>query len=190
MKTFIGTVLLAAITAAPVAANADTITYDFTVTGSTPPVFGPPPPTTPVSGLTIDGTFSVDPSIAPSASDPFPDVLTGLDFTWNGSTFTPGNAVGYFNAYQNIYLIGDNCSIGACIVNKDDANDWDIYLEPTGRESPSYSGGFNYSYGAPTAGAIYYGDATASPVPLPATAWLLLSALGGLGIAGRRRLAA
>ena len=41
-------------------------------------------------------------------------------------------------------------------------------------------------------GNLVYEDIgfVASPVPLPATAWLLLSALGGLGIAGFRRLGA
>jgi hypothetical protein len=53
--------------------------------------------------------------------------------------------------------------------------------------SSSQATGENYSVLDTAAlGQVYRGVAIA-PVPLPASAWLLLSALGGLGVIGRRK---
>ena len=41
-----------------------------------------------------------------------------------------------------------------------------------------------------SSGGLYVGSLNLQPVPLPATAWFMLSGLGGLGFMARRRNAA
>ncbi len=55
--------------------------------------------------------------------------------------------------------------------------------------TPEALGAENAAADISASSGLIYGADGVSAVPLPATAWLLLSALGGLGIAGRRRLA-
>lgn len=60
-------------------------------------------------------------------------------------------------------------------------------LVTDGFEFLSGSSVYNFSY---TQSQFYLASATVAPVPLPATGFLFLSALGGLGLARRRRKAA
>jgi hypothetical protein len=68
-----------------------------------------------------------------------------------------------------------------------DANGLPVFANATGGANGIL---FNYEGGGITNGLLNYTVTSFTPVPLPGSAWLMLSALGGLGIFGRKRVRA
>jgi hypothetical protein len=70
--------LVAAVWLAPTTASATPVNYAFTVTATSGPL----------GGTVSHGTFSYDSSIITPNKELFgPDLLTALEFTWNGTTY-------------------------------------------------------------------------------------------------------
>lgn len=104
--------LFAAVLLAPATANATPVNYEFTVTATSGPL----------SGTVSHGTFSYDSSsIMPGATNNAANLLTALDFTWNGTTYNAATAntgwLDFDSAGQlDNFVIGNNCSSGNCSV--------------------------------------------------------------------------
>lgn len=127
------------------------------------------------------------------------DPTTGTNFT----SFDPIN-----QSFED-HAIGDNStgnSAGAVAVNDTGyssliatnnvaQNSWNLgWFEPSGFD-PQTEGLYTFRLSAfdgtaelaSSAIDVQVGNVPAAPVPLPAAGWLLLSAVGGLGLAARRR---
>jgi hypothetical protein len=175
-------------------ASASIVTWDFTATATAGPL----------SGTSASGSFSYDSSILTDQGATYyqPNILTSLSFTWQGvsydttNTATPFIASGLFNPpltsaqfaaldpseqFGSI-MFGNDCAPTACLINDSNPQDWFISINKTWNVVQfGYTDGTNsyifnnidYSYVA--------------PVPLPASAWLLLTALlPGAGLLLRR----
>ncbi|HLI17088.1 MAG TPA: PEP-CTERM sorting domain-containing protein [Rhodanobacteraceae bacterium] len=145
----VGLIALAAVVLfAPAPARATTLTYDFTVTATSGPL----------NGSVSHGTFSFDSSsITPGTGNPSADLLTALDFAWNGTTYNAGTAnTGFlvFNAAGQLtfFVFGNSCSPGECSVyyHTDEwfvAADRFVYSTP---DSYVFNGDVTYSQAAPS----------------------------------------
>lgn len=158
-------------------AQATSIHYDFTVDVTTGPL----------SGTTTNGSFSYDSSsITPGAYHVALGLLTALDFTFNGITYTSATAnTGWlaFDAAGNLnnFAFGNSCGAGNCGVTIG-TNDWFVSTNL-------------FRYGAPNFGQVGEGSVThaLAPVNVPEPGTLGLFGLGALLLAGlfvgrRRRL--
>ena len=101
-------------------ASAATVTYDFTVIATDGPL----------NGSVAPGVFSYDTSsvIAGGGLNSATGLLTGLSFTWNGTTFdrtTANTGALEFDAAGNLayFLFGSDCGAGACNIGQG-GNDW------------------------------------------------------------------
>ena len=171
--------LLAAVLLAPAAANATSVKYDFTITATHGPL----------NGTVSHGTFSCDSSsITPGTENDATNLLTALDFTWNGTTYNAATANTGMLAFDaagqlDAFVFGNSCYSFNCFVQTG-LDQW--FVQSAG----SY--GFFYSMPDYTyfgAGTITYSLATTS-VPEPAAlgmfgfGMLLIGLFAGL----RRRM--
>jgi hypothetical protein len=155
-------------------ASASDITYDFTVTASTGPL----------AGTVSNGSFSYDSSVVdPGQFVLGTTLLTDLDFTWEGVSYTAATAnTGWlqFDATGALdgFCFGNEAGSGSCPADTD-ANVW--YVQA----------GF-MQYGAPGFdslgnGSVTYSLASVAATPEPGTLVMLGTALlAGAGLTRRR----
>lgn len=160
---------------APAAANATPVTYEFTVTATKGPL----------SGTISHGTFSYDSdSVTPGTYNLAVNLLTTLDFIWNGITYnaaTTNTGSLLFDEAGKLdgFLIGNNCFSGGC----------SVFWNSDGWLANGEQGSFIYS--TPGVGVWLDGHVTFSPasvsVPEPADllglfgfGMLLIGALAGM----------
>ncbi|HEV2199409.1 MAG TPA: PEP-CTERM sorting domain-containing protein [Bryobacteraceae bacterium] len=146
-------------------AHATTIFYDFTMTATTGPL----------SGDTASGTFSYDSSsITPGTVNNSTGLLTSLNITWDGITYTQAtaNTGGLsFDGGGNLIdaLFGTNCSAGSCSVTAGNEQ-WDVAV-----------GSSIFDYTVPSDSQNTFGGTSSfSEVPEPSTMVLLSAGFGGL----------
>jgi PEP-CTERM motif len=164
------------------AADASTITYDFTVTVETGPL----------APATDHGSFSFDSSlVGPNAFYNQTGLLTGFDFTFDGihytsATVNTGSLTFDPSGNVNSFLFGTDCVAGICSV-KPTADSFSfganlfankfVYTTPAGTSSADVFGGsIAFSLEQPTTAAV----------PEPSSLALLVTAALGL-ISLRRR---
>ena len=166
-----------AVLLSPMAANADPITYDFTVT----PELG-----SPLAGSVESGYFTFDSSIIPSGGGMLflEDLLTVVEFTWNGTDYTAATAntgqMGFLSSGAlDFAFFGNSCSAGSCNI-RPGLEEWTV---DTGFNLVQYSVAGGYR--------LWFGDVSATlretKVPEPGTLALLGIGLIGIGLARRRR---
>lgn len=186
MKTKLLRLLSLALLAGPAIAAADQI-YDWTYTDANVTATG----TLDVSGgQALSGTGTVTSSAYLGGSEtltlvtlstPGVNNLGGgnLSYRFGGGTDLIGDTI--FNSSDPwvstnglVFIIGGP--------NDNGLNIWANSGSPGGSYTGFIAGDSNYEGGT--------GTFTATPVPLPAAAWLLLSGLAGMGLMGRRRIGA
>jgi hypothetical protein len=136
---------------APLAAQASSITYDFTANGGS---FGP------LANVISTGSFTFDSSIIPAGGGTVigTGLLTGLSFTWDGKSYNQTTANTGALAFTPSGLlsgvnIGDSCNAsGGCMVDPN-GNDWILSgfvfgapLGPMNQLSTLYTVGDGQSY--------------------------------------------
>jgi hypothetical protein len=159
-------------------ANASPITFSFSVTATSGPL----------DGITENGTFTYDSSsIIPGGGFNFdPELLTGLNFTWNGITYNQTTAnTGFleFDSSGNLTeaFFGDDCMPGGCQI-AGGSNDWALSAVP-GETAP------NFSYATPSIPTDIFGGTVAtalSPIPEPSALALVGVGVAGLMLVGAR----
>jgi ABC-type Mn2+/Zn2+ transport system permease subunit len=185
MKTKILGLLAVGLLAGPMAANAVTRTYDFTVNGG---------PSGALAGVTSSGYFAFDESIIPALGGTVNQsgLLTALSFTWNGISYNQSTAnTGQltFDSAGNLAsqsFFGTTCGAFSCSVTSG-TNQWFINLFTSGGTTFQ-----EFNYATPTApSTIFSGTFTyslrKSSVPEPGTLALLGLGLAGLGLSRRRK---
>jgi len=160
----------------PLAANADLINVDFTVTGTSGPLIG----------VMSSGFFTFDDSVIPGGGGLVGQIglLTDLSFSWNGIAYDETTAnTGWlsFDALETLddFGFGTNCDAGVCALNS-----WDTGFILAGPI-------FRYSITTSAGSGIYAGDGAYSirSVPDPGTLALLGIGLIGMGLARRNKKA-
>jgi hypothetical protein len=184
MKNRILSLAVTVVLAAPIAAQATPITYDFTANGG---AFGP------LSNVTSSGSFTFDSSIIPLGGGLITGtgLLTGLSFQWNGVSYDQATANTGALEFDSSGVLngvdfGTGCNaFGGCTVDSS-ASDWIVSgFTPVGTMTGA---DFLYTVGD---GQAYDGFTTLSPavaVPEPST-WLMFL-FGGFAVllgAGRSR---
>ncbi|MGH8161333.1 MAG: PEP-CTERM sorting domain-containing protein [Gammaproteobacteria bacterium] len=154
-------------------AQATPVNYDFTVNVTSGPL----------SGAAEHGSFAYDSSsITPSSRNNAAGLLTMLDFTFNGITYTAATAnTGWleFNAGSDLisFAFGTDCASGNCVVNQSTDEWWAV---------PGH-----FSYSTSTFDGFGSGNVTfaLAPVGVPEPGTLGLFGFGSLalGVAGWRR---
>ncbi len=191
------------------------LTYFFSVNG---PANTYVPVDIAVNMQNIAGTIGGSPQAYSSFDINAPAASLLTSFAYQGQVYNVGLGAGQANLYSAVCLYSIACSAvstptldiegyttildvpgitsGILSLSVLSNSAYSIYLQTAVQNSgtssidpvisidPAYQDAGEFSV------ALSPGVGNTSPVPLPATAWLLLSALGGLGIAGRRRLAA
>jgi len=161
----------------PFAANADPITVDFTVTGTSGPL----------SGVMSSGFFTFDDSVIPAVIPAWgvnvaqADLLTDLSFSWNGIAYDETTAntgwLGFDSAGLLEYFgLGTSCGAGYC----------NLSSQITG----FILGGatFHYSTTASAGSATYAGVVGfTTQVTEPGTLALLGIGLVAMGLSRRRK---
>jgi hypothetical protein len=156
------------------AAMATPITYNFTVNVNNGPL----------AGTVENGTFAYDSSsVVPGGFNNATGLLTGLAFTFNGTTYNAGTANTGYLAFDGsgaltYFVFGNNCFAGTCAATPG-TNQWWV--------SPG-TGGFVYSL--PGLGTDNDGNVTFALVTVPEPGALGLFGFGLLllGLGARRRL--
>jgi hypothetical protein len=173
--------------AAPLAAQASPVTYDFTVTGG---------PSGPLAGQTATGSFSVDSSNTPSSGGVLnaTGLLTDLSFTWDGisynaQTANTGGLIISWGSWGPIFgaTFGTNCDAGTCQAASggiDPSPQWFVQMF---QGSPG-----TFVYGVPDDSVdLFVGTATSEPAPVsvpePGTITLFAVGLGALFFVEWRR---
>jgi hypothetical protein len=153
-------------------ANASPITFSFSVTATSGPL----------DGITENGTFTYDSSsIIPGGGFNFdPELLTGLNFTWNGITYNQTTAnTGFleFDSSGNLTeaFFGDDCMPGGCQI-AGGTNDWSLSAIP-GETAP------NFTYATPSTSFFEGNSVTTALSPIPEPSTLALVGVG-VGVAG------
>jgi hypothetical protein len=156
-------------------------------------------PTTQAGGLQkyslVNGTWTLDYELTGS--------LIGSSYTVNGSgavcgglsacgltTTTDGlrNLTGTVNANGTVTLYAVTSTEGSVLGDAGaDPNQIVAITDTLADTSAPQAAGENFTVLDTAALGQVYRGVDLAPVPLPATAWLLLSALGGLGVISRRR---
>jgi hypothetical protein len=157
------------------AAQATPVVYDFTATATDGPL----------AGNTASGTFTFDSSLAvPDSIHDATDLLSALDFTWDGITYDASTAnTGYlaFDDSGNVtaFAIGNNCQAGSCTA-ADGTEEWFAFL--------SLSNGFSYT--TPSGGGgggVSFTQEGPPPVPEPMTLSLFGAGIAGAAALRRKR---
>ncbi|HLK50357.1 MAG TPA: PEP-CTERM sorting domain-containing protein [Bryobacteraceae bacterium] len=167
-------IALAALALIP-ALNADPISYDFSVTASSGPL----------SGTIANGSFTYDSSsIVDGGINTNPDLLTSLNFVWDGIAYDQTTANTGFLAFDATgHLIqavfGNICSTstGSCSLVGLNNEQWLLGLNTSGG---------SFSYTVITGQSLFTGTSTFNlATPEPSTIFGLLTALVLLGFLRR-----
>lgn len=186
MKNRLLALAAAAALVAPLAAHAESITYDFTVNGGS---------VGPLANLTASGSFTFDSSIIPVGGGLVTGtgLLTGLAFTWDGLSYDQTTAnTGSLDFNSSGMLDGVNfgtsCEAGACDVSSSE-DDWNIAGHtPVGTVT---SAEFLYTVGNGQLYESFQTHLAAAPEIDPATLTSAMTLLlGGLAVVRSRRLKA
>lgn len=141
-----------------------------------------------LAGTTSSGWLSYDSALAtPDAEYSDPGLLSGFGFTVRGRTFGLGDVKTGFmsfdhSGYLRDLLVGSRCNDAGCGVGAGDLGAF--YLSFAQRNAPNRLDG---TIGDPVGMSMGAGDIPSAPVPEPATAALVLLALGAIGAARRGR---
>ncbi len=159
----------------PMAANADLITYDFTATA----------PDGPLAGTVESGSFSFDSSIIPAGGGWLflDDLLSVVEFTWNGTDYTEATAntgqMGFLSSGElEFAFFGNSCGDGYCDI-RPGYDDWTVDTE------------FGLQYSVAGGDYLWFGSVSAAlretTVPEPGTLALFGIGLAAMGLARRRK---